>query len=142
MYAISAQDVLSSTRQAELSNLTPCSQEEGDTRLILHAADTVAQGKRRVSVRTVDTDVMVFAATFFSQMKPDEMWIAISTGKNFRFGPIHEIVSSLTPKACSSLLAFNAFTGCDTVSSFGGRGNKQPGKHGKYFLRSVMNSWR
>ena len=121
LYATSALDVLSSTCQAELSNLTPCSQEEVDTRLILHAADAVVQGKRRVSVRTVDTDVVVLAATFFSQMKPDEMWIAFSTGKNFRFIPIHEIVSSLTPKICFSLLAFQAFTGCDTVSSFGGR---------------------
>ena len=142
LYATSAQNVLSSTCQEELSNLTPCSQEEADTRLILHAADAVVQGKRRVTDRTVDTNVVVLAATFFSQMKPDEMWIAFSTGKNFRFIPIHEIVSSLTPKICSSLLAFHAFTGCDTVSSFGGRGKKQPGKHGKYFLRSVMHSWR
>ena len=121
LYATSAQDVLSSTCQAELSNLTPCSQEEADTRLILHAADAVVQGKRRVSVCTVDTDVVVLAATFFSQAKPDEMWIAFSTGKNYRFIPIDDIISSLTPKTCFSLLAFHAFTGCDTVSSFGGR---------------------
>ena len=119
LFATSAQNVLSSTCQAELSNLTPCSQEEADTRLILHAADAVAQSKRRVSVRTVDTDVVVLAATFFSQMKPDEMWIAFSTGKNFHFILTHEILSLLTPKACFSLLAFYAFTGCDTVSSFG-----------------------
>ena len=147
LYATSAQNVLSSTCQAELlnfrvSNLTPCSQEEVDTRLILYAADPVVQGNRRVSVRTVDTDVVVLAATFFSQMKPDEMWIAFSTGKNFRFIPIREFVSSLTPKMYSSLLAFHTFTGCDTVSSFGGRGKKHPGKHGNYFLRSVMHSWR
>ena len=73
LYATSAQDVSSSTCQAELSNLTPCSQEEADTRLILHAADAVAQGKRKVSVRTVDTDVVVLAATFFSHKKPNEM---------------------------------------------------------------------
>ena len=127
LYATSAQDVLSLTCQAELSNFTPCSQEETDTRLILHAADAVALGKRRVSVRTVDMDVVVLAATFFSQMKPDEMWIAFSTGKNFRFIPIHKIVSLLTSKTCSSLLALHAFTGCDTVSSFGGRGKKSLG---------------
>ena len=142
LYATSAQDVLRSTCQAELSNLTPCSQEEADTGLILHAADAVPQGKRRVFVCTVNTDVVVLTATFFSQMKADEMWIAFSTGKNFRFIPIHEIVSLFTPKICSSLLEFHAFTGCDTVSSFDGRGKKQPGKHEKYFLRSVMHSWR
>ena len=115
VYATSAQNVFSSTCQAELSNLTPCSQEGVYTRLILHAADAVAQGKRRVSVCIVDTDVVVLAATFFSQMKPDEKWIAFSTEKNFRFIPIHEMVSSLAPKTCSSLLAFHAFTDCDTV---------------------------
>ena len=115
LYATSAQNVSSLTCQAELSNLTPCTQEEADTRLILHATDAVAQGKRRVSVCTVDMNVVVLAATFRSQMKLDEMWIAFSTGKNFCFMPIYEIVSLLTPKICSSLLAFHAFTDCDTV---------------------------
>ena len=91
LYATSAQNVLSSTCQAELSNLTPCSQEEADTRLILHAAYAVAQSKRRVSVRSVDTDVVVLAATFFSQMKPDEMWIAFSTRKNFVLYPFMKL---------------------------------------------------
>ena len=45
VYATSAQNVLSSSCQAELSNLTPCSQEKADTRLILHAADAMAQEK-------------------------------------------------------------------------------------------------
>ena len=74
MYATSAQDVLRSTCHAELSNLTPYSQEEADTHLILREADAAAQGNRRVSVRTVDPDAVVLAVTFFSQMKPDEMW--------------------------------------------------------------------
>ena len=54
--------------------------------------------------------------------------------------PFMKLFFLFTPKICFSLLAFHAFTGCDTVSSFGGRGKKQPGKHGKYFLRSVMHS--
>ena len=74
VYATSAQDVLRSTCHAKLSNLTTCSQEEADTRLILREANAVAEGNRRVSVRIVDPDALVLAATFFSQMKPDEMW--------------------------------------------------------------------
>ena len=96
-------------------------------------ADAGVQGKKRVSVRAVDTDVVVFAATFFSQMKPDEMWITFSIGKNFCFIPIYEIVFSLTPKIYSSLLAFHAFTGCDNVSSFGGRGRKTAWETWKVF---------
>ena len=47
MHATFAQDDLRSTCQVELSNLIPCSQEEADTRFILHAVDAVAQDKRR-----------------------------------------------------------------------------------------------
>ena len=93
----------------------------------------MAQGKKKVTVRTVDTDVVALSVSFFSQMKPNELWIAFSTGKSFRFIVVHEIVSSLTPMACSSLLAFRAFTGSDTVSSFGGRGKKTAWEMWKVF---------
>ena len=36
-------------------------------------------GQKKGPVRTVDTDVVVLAVTFFSQIKPDEMGIAFST---------------------------------------------------------------
>ena len=80
------------------------------------------QGKSKISICTVDTDVVVLVVSFFSRMNFEEMWIAFGTGKNFRFIAIHEIVSSLFPTTFSGLLAFHAFTGCDNVSSFSVRG--------------------
>ena len=40
VYATSEQNVMCSSCETDLSNVSPCSQEEADARLILHAADT------------------------------------------------------------------------------------------------------
>ena len=42
----------------------------------------------------------------------------------FRFLAAHEMAHALGPDKCRGLPAFHAFTGCDTVSSFGGRSKK------------------
>ena len=41
--------------------LSPCTHEEADTRMFLHAADAVQQGDRKILLRTVDTDVLLLA---------------------------------------------------------------------------------
>ena len=52
------------------------------------------------------------------------MWIAFGTGSNFHYIPVHEVVAAMDPRVCATLHVFHAFTGCDTTSSFGGRGKK------------------
>ena len=42
--------------------------------------------------------------------------------------PVHEVVSGMDPRNCAVLPVFHGFTGCDTVSSFGGRGKKSAWK--------------
>ena len=68
---------------ADLTNLSPCSHEEADTRLLLHAADAVQKGYRKLCLRTVDTDVVVLAIAMFHQINPDELWLAFGTASNF-----------------------------------------------------------
>ena len=68
LYATDGRAVLSSSRESDLACLTPCSQEEADTHIFLHAADIVRKGYKKVSIRTVDTDVVVLAVALFSQM--------------------------------------------------------------------------
>ena len=58
IYATDGSDVLSSMVDADMTSLVPCSHEEADTRLLLHVADAVQKGFRKVCVRTVDTDVV------------------------------------------------------------------------------------
>ena len=43
------------------TSLAPCMHEEADTRMILHLEDAVRQQYNKVSIQTVDTDVVVLA---------------------------------------------------------------------------------
>ena len=45
----------------DISRLGPCSHEEAETRIILHLKDSVKEGNTKVSLHTVDTDVVVLA---------------------------------------------------------------------------------
>ena len=72
----------------------------------------------------VDTDVVVLAVTSGQRLNLAELWIAFGVGKNFRFFAAHEIAAVLGPEKCIALPMFCAFTRCDTVSFFGGKGKK------------------
>ena len=115
--------VLSSKCQ-DMSALAPCTHEEADTRIFLHLQNAVQHGYSKVSIRTVDTDVVVLAIASVNRLKIAELWIAFGAGKSFRFIAAHEIAKILGPERCVALPMFHAFTGCDTVSCFGGRGKK------------------
>ena len=123
IYATNGVTVLS-TSDADVTNLSPCSHEEADTCLLLHARDAVQKGCRKLWIRTVYTDVLILAIAMFSHINPDKLWIASGSKLHFRYIPVHEIVRGLDPSMCKTLLVFHASTGCDTVSAFGGRAKK------------------
>lgn len=124
IYATDGRDVLSSHAEADGTNMMPCTQEEADTRLLLHVADAVNRGSRKVCVRTVDTDVIVLAIASFEKINPDELWVAFGSGASFKYIPIHQLVNTIQPQMCGTLPFFHALSGCDTVWSFSGRGKK------------------
>ncbi|XP_052129864.1 uncharacterized protein LOC127751028 [Frankliniella occidentalis] len=115
---------LSSTRQNPGENLTPCSHEEADTRMMLHAASAAANGCPRVLIRTVDSDVVVLAVWTASKVAMDELWLSYGVGKHQKFIAAHEIAKKLGPAKCEVLPAFHILTGCDITSSFGSVGKK------------------
>ena len=110
--------------RVDTSKLEPCTHEEADTRMMIHVADCVAQGYTKVTIRTVDTDVVVIAVSVVNPLHLQELWIAFGTGKTFRYIGAHTISSNLGPQKSSALPLFHSLTGCDTVSSFSGRGKK------------------
>ena len=114
LYTTRGIDVLRSPTRWDVSNIAPCSQEEADTRLILHAADAVLKGHRRVSILTVDTGVLALAVALFDKIKPDELWVILGTGSDLRCITIHGLMATMDPRHCSSLPIFHAFTRCDT----------------------------
>ena len=72
-------------------------------------------------IRTIDTDVVVFAIGHFLALRLDELWVSFGLGTHLRQIAIHDIVKNVNEKV---LMFFHAISGCDTVSSYLGRGKK------------------
>ena len=51
------------TQPRDISGLAPCTHEEADTLIFLHLEDAVKEQYTKVSLRTIDTDVLVLAVT-------------------------------------------------------------------------------
>ena len=108
----------------DTQELAHCNHEEADTRIFVHMKDAVNHGLSRVLIRTVDTDVVALAVAAVVQTDAKELWVAFGTGKKFRYISAHDIAAALGPDKARALPMFHAYTGCDTVSSFGNVGKK------------------
>ena len=116
-----------------VSTLCPSNHEEADTRMLLHAANASQSGIGKVMIRTVDTDVVVIALGMFSSLNLSELWISFGTGKNQRLLSIHSISDAIGATKCNGLPFFHAFTGCDQVSFFTGKGKESAWRTWKNF---------
>ena len=103
-------------------NISPCTHEEVDTRILLHARDAVTRGFTSLLLKATDTDVVVVCLSLFEQIGAKCIWIEFGTSRNLRLLPIHEIHKSLGPARCRGLPFFHALTGCDTTTAFVGYG--------------------
>ena len=115
------------TVQRDVTDLAPCSHEEADTRIMLHVQDAVNHGYNKIAIRTVDTDVLVLAVATLVQLSSPtqpELWLAFGTGGSLWYIAAHTICINLGPRVSRALPVFHAFTGCDTVSCFSGKGKK------------------
>ena len=91
----------------------------------------------KILLHTVDTDVLILAIAFVEKLQEFqgnqtiELWDGFGTGANLRYIAAHDISSKLKPQVSKALPFFYAFTGCDTVSSFYGKGKK-----------TAMDTWK
>ena len=91
---------------------------------MLHAWHAHAiEGHSKIIIKTVDSDVVVMALYAFPRMNNVEhLWVEYGSGIHLQYLPIHDMNDKI-PTGVSNLLPFfHAFTGADTVSSFGGIG--------------------
>ena len=107
------ESVIFNNDRTDAADLSPCTHEEADTRLLLHAADAARRGYTKVMVRTVDVDVVVIAVAKFQYLSSSELWIEFGVGKHLTYLPAHDIYRSIGEEKSQALLAFHAFTGCD-----------------------------
>ena len=110
-----------------LEGLCPCNHEEADTRIFLHALHAVEKKNTSVLIKACDTDILAIGVGVFVTLQNaglDELWIEFGHGKSIRWLSVHDLVKNLGPEKSIGILFFHAFTGCDVVSAFRGKGKK------------------
>lgn len=96
-------------------------QEEADTRILLHLSHAARSGYSTLIVVSEDTDVFLLCVSF-KHLIPLSIFFKCGTQTRVRYISITSIVQAIGQNLCSSLLGLHAYTGCDTVSAFAGRG--------------------
>ena len=116
-----------SNKMRSLDAVAPCSHEEADTRVFVHARDSTLEGSKSIFIKANDTDVVVIAVAtlpYLQEIGLEIMWIAFGQGASARWIPAHDVLTAIGPEKVSGILFFHAFTGCDVASGFRGKGKK------------------
>ena len=95
--------------------------EEADTQMLLHSLHAARQRFASVVIVSEDTDVLVLLLAFKSFI-PSSVFIKCGSQTRVKYIEVSRIVESVGAIVCRSLPGFHAFSGCDTVSAFAGRG--------------------
>ncbi|KAG7168436.1 putative winged helix-turn-helix domain containing protein 5 [Homarus americanus] len=76
--------VLTVPPRKDTVNLAPCNHEEADTRMMVHAADALECGHRRILICTVDTNAVILAVAVANERSEvlDDLWLTFGIGKN------------------------------------------------------------
>jgi len=98
-----------------------CTHEEADTRMILHAVHYSTTGSNGVVVVSEDTDVFVLCVSFSSQV-PCPLYVKCGSKTRTQYFDVKKVAQMLEADKCKALPGLHAFTGCDTVSAFAGKG--------------------
>ena len=93
-------------------------QEEADTKIILHAVNAKERGATRLDIFAQDTDVIVLAVRRYPELPRESFFVPSIQNKI----SIRRIFMSLGALKSSALPAFHALSGCDTTGSLVGKG--------------------
>ena len=91
--------------------LRPCNHAEFDTRVMLHAANAVSHGYKRILIIANDTDIIVLGISFFSDIGDDKLWVSFGIANKLRNIPIDDICSTMSSAKAKALPAFPALNG-------------------------------
>jgi len=103
--------------------------EEADTRIILHASYAQKTGSDCIVISSPDTDVLLLLLHHHKAIGANEVYM--STGRSGihtdskRLIPIHSLYNTLSQEQHNVMLTLYCLTGCDTTSSFYGKGKRK-----------------
>jgi hypothetical protein len=95
-------------------------QEEADTRLLLHAHQAAPNFESAIIVAD-DTDVLILGLAFSKDIDCN-VYMKSGTQTRTRFIDVTKLAHVLGESVCNALIGLHAFTGCDSVSAFAGKG--------------------
>ena len=127
MVIVTKEENALSNHTSSLEGVSPCSHEEAATRICVHSRHAAPEGSKSVLVKASDTDIRVIAISVMATLQAiglQQLWIAFGQGRNMRLIAAHELYRSIAPKKGRGTTLFHAFTGCDVVSAFRGKGKK------------------
>ena len=103
------------------------SQEEADTRIVLHCqfADCLAGRVTNLIVQSPDTDVFILLLYYSDKIKSN-IYFETGTGNKRRVIDIKKVAGEVNSDVIKALPGFHAFTGCDCTSAFMRRGKRGP----------------
>ncbi|KAJ8414129.1 hypothetical protein AAFF_G00067270 [Aldrovandia affinis] len=89
--------------------------------MILHAAHAAEEGYSAVVVTADDTDVLLLCMAFSANISCP-LFQNCGTKNRVRYLDITKLRQALGDCVCNALIGMHAYTGCDTLSAFAGRG--------------------
>ena len=95
-------------------------QEEADTRMLLHAKQAAADYTSVIIVAD-DTDVLILCMAFNQQISCN-LYVRRGTKTRLRVVDVGKLATAIGLRNCNALIGMHAYTGCDTISSFAGHG--------------------
>ena len=96
--------------------------EEADNRIVCHISYIISKGYQKITVHTVDSDVVVvllgFMSEFMAANPSVEITVDFKTRSGRKYISINSIYSNLGSEICPGLPFFHPFTGADSTYSF------------------------
>ena len=127
MVIVTKEENALSNHTISIEGVSPCSHEEAETQIFVHAMHAAQEGSESLLVKASDTDILVIAISVMPTLQAiglQKLYIAFGQDRNMRLIPVHELYRSIGPEKGRGITLFHAFTGCDVVSAFRGKGKQ------------------
>ena len=123
--------------------------EEVDTRMLLHMNNNIDQSdiQKKFIIHTPDTDAFVLCLgslheihgdAYIKTVIKDRSRIIISEKVKEKIGSSLDELGYTSHEFCEALIGLHAFTGCDTIRLFTGKGKSKPFQFMKYQQKYVF----
>ena len=105
-------------------DISDCTAEEADPRIIRHSINLAKNGYKDITIRTVDSDVVVLSLANVPHMTENgatSIFTQLVNSNGTDEFDLIDLYATDGADVCMRLPFFHAFTGCDTASSFFGK---------------------